>query len=139
MNGTRGGRLHLIQHKSVFAACQVYQDLLRRQALDRHKAEAACVWLHTLAATYQHKLHAVQAGHVSQLFASAADKHAAAMRGVQEQASAEADSDAQWLRNSSQEVQHTRAPPPAPLLLSFAVPFDVGCNKVLCLRKVLYQ
>ncbi|KAL3158707.1 hypothetical protein ABBQ32_011445 [Trebouxia sp. C0010 RCD-2024] len=52
-----------------------------------------------------------QAGHVSQLFASAADKHAAAMRGVQEQASAEADSDAQWLRNSSQE--DLAAVPPA--------------------------
>ena len=66
----------------------------------------------------------MQAGHVSQLFASAADKHMGAIRSLQEQAADQADSDAQWQRHTSQEVlppvphapppPHPFSPPPPP-------------------------
>lgn len=49
-------------------------------------------------------MYVVQAAHVTQLLASASDKHAAAIRSFQQQAADQADSDAQWQRQNSRGV-----------------------------------
>lgn len=88
----------------------------------------------------------VQAAHVGQLFASAADKHAAAIRSVQELAADQADSDAQWLRHTSQEVLPSPSPPSTPLhpschLAETAIKCKVFCKdeRISCSRALQRQ
>ena len=71
----------------------------------RHMPNVGCK-----CAEHNIELHGVQADHVTQLFASAADTHTAVIRSFQQQAADQADSDAQWQRQSSQRVM----PPPTP-------------------------
>lgn len=81
------------------------------------------------------KLHGVQAAHVMQLFASAADKHTAAISSLQQQAADQADSDAQWQGQSSQGVlPHPLAPSSPSLILLLPPPFHSVFLLLDCLR-----